>query len=255
MSSPCRLQATTLRWRASNSDAAGTHERSRSWWVAVSSGCAPACCWPATATAFACSSVIRPPPPHRRRRLAVAGSGAGSTSSTCSTASCQGSASCSTPSSPTSPRPLEADGAVRFNRLAELPDALTGGRRPGDERFDAVTGRRPMVEATLARLVDEQPGIEVLRGVAVRGLLTDGPRHRFGPARRRGDHRRRRRATRRRRHRRQRQTHATAVAALGRRRLGAAGGARRHRIRLLLPSLPCPGRLHAADSRTAVAAL
>ena len=65
---------------------------------------------------------------------------------------------------------LEADGAARVNRLADLPNTLTGGRRPGDERFDAVTGRRPMVEATLARLVDAQPGVEVCRGVAVRGL-------------------------------------------------------------------------------------
>ena len=66
---------------------------------------------------------------------------------------------------------LEADGALRVNRLAELPDSVTGGRRPGDERFDAVTGRRPMVEATLARMVDAQPGVEVCRGVAVRRLL------------------------------------------------------------------------------------
>ena len=66
---------------------------------------------------------------------------------------------------------LEADGALRVNRLAELPDTVTGGRRPGDERFDAVTGRRPMVEATLARMVDAQPGVEVCRGVAVRRLL------------------------------------------------------------------------------------
>ena len=53
---------------------------------------------------------------------------------------------------------LEADGALRFNRLAELPDTVTGGWRPGDERFDAVTGRRPMVEATLARIVDAAAG-------------------------------------------------------------------------------------------------
>jgi 2-polyprenyl-6-methoxyphenol hydroxylase-like FAD-dependent oxidoreductase len=76
---------------------------------------------------------------------------------------------------------LESDGAARINRLAELPDALTGGRRAGDERFDAVTGRRPMVEATLARLVDEQPGVDVLRGVAVRGLVTAEPRHDSAP--------------------------------------------------------------------------
>jgi 2-polyprenyl-6-methoxyphenol hydroxylase-like FAD-dependent oxidoreductase len=68
---------------------------------------------------------------------------------------------------------LEADGAARVNRLLDLPTAVTGGRRPGDERFESVTGRRPMVEATLARLVDRQPGVDVRRGIAVRGLLTD----------------------------------------------------------------------------------
>jgi 2-polyprenyl-6-methoxyphenol hydroxylase-like FAD-dependent oxidoreductase len=72
---------------------------------------------------------------------------------------------------------LEAAGAYRFNRLRGLPDELTGGWRPGDERFESVTGRRPMVEAALARLVDQQPGVEVLRGVGVRGLLTGTPRH------------------------------------------------------------------------------
>ena len=76
---------------------------------------------------------------------------------------------------------LEAGGALRFNRLQCLPGEVTGGWRPGDERFEAVTGRRPMVEATLARIVAEQPGIEVLRGVAVRGLLGGDRRHPAAP--------------------------------------------------------------------------
>jgi 2-polyprenyl-6-methoxyphenol hydroxylase-like FAD-dependent oxidoreductase len=80
-----------------------------------------------------------------------------------------------TPRRQSVPAALEADGAARVNRLADLPDSLTGGRRPGDERFDAVTGRRPMVEATLARVVDAQPGVEVFRGVTVRGLLEGDP--------------------------------------------------------------------------------
>jgi 2-polyprenyl-6-methoxyphenol hydroxylase-like FAD-dependent oxidoreductase len=71
---------------------------------------------------------------------------------------------------------LEADGAYRFNRLRDLPESMTGGWRPGDERFESITGRRPMVEATLARLVEQQPGVEVLRGLAVRGLLTGAAR-------------------------------------------------------------------------------
>src|SRR5262245_38428336 len=70
---------------------------------------------------------------------------------------------------------LEAGGAYRFNRLRDLPDSLTGGWRRGDDRFESITGRRPMVEATLAHLVEQQSGVEVLRGAAVRGLLTGTP--------------------------------------------------------------------------------
>jgi flavin-dependent dehydrogenase len=66
---------------------------------------------------------------------------------------------------------LDANGALRFNPLVELPAEVTGGRRPGDERFELLTGRRPMVEATLARLAAREPGVEFRRGVAVRGLV------------------------------------------------------------------------------------
>jgi 2-polyprenyl-6-methoxyphenol hydroxylase-like FAD-dependent oxidoreductase len=68
----------------------------------------------------------------------------------------------------------EAAGALRYNRVTSLPEAVSGGHWPGDERFDIVTGRRPMIEATLAGLAARQPGVEIRRGVAVRGLLTDG---------------------------------------------------------------------------------
>ena len=150
---------------------------------------------------------------------------------------------------------LEADGAARVNRLADLPDALTGGRRPGDERFDAVTGRRPMVEATLARLVDAQPGVEVRRGVAVRGLRagdtrTGSPPHVGGVVTEDGG-----------------ELQADAVIdASGRRtrlpstarrprRSGALRGARGHRVRLLLPPLPRSRRVDAGDDGTAPPAL
>src|SRR5262245_9780243 len=42
---------------------------------------------------------------------------------------------------------LLAQGALRWNRITTMPESMTGGARPGDERFDMVTGRRPMVEA------------------------------------------------------------------------------------------------------------
>ena len=70
---------------------------------------------------------------------------------------------------------LIADGALHGNRVAALPEALTGGLRPGDERFAHVTGRRPVVEGTIARLASQEPGLEIRRGVAVRGLVTGTP--------------------------------------------------------------------------------
>lgn len=68
---------------------------------------------------------------------------------------------------------LDADGALRFNPVADAPESITGGLRPGDERFEFLTGRRPMVEAAFARTAASVPGLTVRRGVAVAGLDTD----------------------------------------------------------------------------------
>ena len=64
-------------------------------------------------------------------------------------------------------------GALTMNRLLALPAAVTGGYRPGDERFEAVTARRPFVEATFAQAAAAEPGVEIRRGVAVRGLVAE----------------------------------------------------------------------------------
>jgi 2-polyprenyl-6-methoxyphenol hydroxylase-like FAD-dependent oxidoreductase len=66
---------------------------------------------------------------------------------------------------------LVAAGALRANRMRDLPVAMTGGFRAGDERYEQVTGRRPMVEAVLARLLELAPGVVVRRGVGVAGLI------------------------------------------------------------------------------------
>jgi 2-polyprenyl-6-methoxyphenol hydroxylase-like FAD-dependent oxidoreductase len=66
---------------------------------------------------------------------------------------------------------LDADGALRFNPLEAVPEAISGGLRDGDERFQSLTGRRPMVEAAVERVAATTPGVTVHRGVAVRGLL------------------------------------------------------------------------------------
>jgi 2-polyprenyl-6-methoxyphenol hydroxylase-like FAD-dependent oxidoreductase len=71
---------------------------------------------------------------------------------------------------------LEADGALRSNPVMSAPETVNGGIRPGDERFATLTGRRPMVEAAIARVASTDSNLEIRRGVAVRGLLTGEPR-------------------------------------------------------------------------------
>ncbi|MET0147436.1 MAG: FAD-dependent oxidoreductase [Ilumatobacteraceae bacterium] len=80
---------------------------------------------------------------------------------------------------PDLPDVLVGHGALRLNRMQAMPDTITGGFRPGDERFEVVTGRRPMIEAAMALAVAQEDGVVVRRGVAVRGLTVaaDGPGH------------------------------------------------------------------------------
>ncbi len=70
---------------------------------------------------------------------------------------------------------LDADGVLRYNAIALAPESVTGGFRDGDERFEALTGRRPMVEAAFARTAAATPGVTVRRGAAVKGLMTGTP--------------------------------------------------------------------------------
>ncbi len=68
---------------------------------------------------------------------------------------------------------MEDAGCLRFNALRMLPAEVTGGYGPGDERFDVLTGRRPVIEGILARIADETPGLTVRRGSAATRLLVD----------------------------------------------------------------------------------
>jgi len=72
---------------------------------------------------------------------------------------------------------LLAAGAPRFNVLQALPTAWTGGQQPGDDRFDTVTARRPVIEAVLARVAARTTGLTILRGAPVTGLIAG--QHRF----------------------------------------------------------------------------
>jgi len=70
---------------------------------------------------------------------------------------------------------LQAAGALRMNIIRDvLPEQASGGWRDGDERFEWLTGRRPVVESVTATSAQSAPGVEVRRGTAVAGLIT-GP--------------------------------------------------------------------------------
>jgi 2-polyprenyl-6-methoxyphenol hydroxylase-like FAD-dependent oxidoreductase len=63
------------------------------------------------------------------------------------------------------------DGAVRGNPVHGAPESITGGPRPGDARYEILSGRRAMVERAVASVAEETPGLEVRRGVPVAGLI------------------------------------------------------------------------------------
>ena len=65
---------------------------------------------------------------------------------------------------------LDRDGALRFNPVADAPVEMTGGPRQGDSRYGFLSGRRAMVERTVASVADVTDGLTVRRGVAVTGL-------------------------------------------------------------------------------------
>lgn len=65
---------------------------------------------------------------------------------------------------------LDDAGALRINFLDGIPDEMIGGRQEGDEIYANITGRRPVVEATIARVAAAHPRIDVQRGKAVTGV-------------------------------------------------------------------------------------
>jgi 2-polyprenyl-6-methoxyphenol hydroxylase-like FAD-dependent oxidoreductase len=74
---------------------------------------------------------------------------------------------------PELPELLLAAGARPTNLLHLQPPSVTHGWRPGDEEFDTIAARRPVLEAVMATLVEREPGVRVRRGVRVEGLLLD----------------------------------------------------------------------------------
>ena len=70
---------------------------------------------------------------------------------------------------------LVAAGGVRFNSVTAAPAERRGPIRPGDDRFETVTARRPVLEAVLAAAAERTPGLVIRRGVAVTGFLPGRP--------------------------------------------------------------------------------
>jgi 2-polyprenyl-6-methoxyphenol hydroxylase-like FAD-dependent oxidoreductase len=68
-------------------------------------------------------------------------------------------------------REIERSGGRKLSFLGAMPTTVEDrSPRPGDERFDVLSARRPVVESAFARLADETPGVTVRRGVVVEGL-------------------------------------------------------------------------------------
>lgn len=66
---------------------------------------------------------------------------------------------------------LITDGASPANLLHLQQESATQGWAPGDEQFDTIAVRRPVLEASLAQLALTEPGVSVRRGVRATGLL------------------------------------------------------------------------------------
>ena len=67
---------------------------------------------------------------------------------------------------------LRAAGALRLNVIGDAPREMTGGWRDGDDCYELLTGRRPVVEAVIARQAAATRGVEVRRGTAVTGMVS-----------------------------------------------------------------------------------
>ena len=140
---------------------------------------------------------------------------------------------------------LVALGELRTNRLFDLPEAITGGRRPGDERFEV--GHRPTAGdggrvGSGGRAHTGRRGAP--RGGRRRALL--GPAVGRGAPRRWGRHHRWRGAPGRSGGRRRGPALVVPGLAGRRRRPDDPGGAGRRGLRLLLPALPLRGWERAA---------
>jgi 2-polyprenyl-6-methoxyphenol hydroxylase-like FAD-dependent oxidoreductase len=69
---------------------------------------------------------------------------------------------------------VEAAGGLRFDLLSIMPPSIADrAPREGDERFQTVTARRPVLERTLRLAVEAEAGIDMRRGECVRELVVN----------------------------------------------------------------------------------
>lgn len=69
---------------------------------------------------------------------------------------------------------LLVDAGGRPTNLLHLQGAaVTRGWQPGDEELDTIAVRRPVLEASLARLAEAQPGVAIRRGARVDDLVLE----------------------------------------------------------------------------------
>ena len=64
-------------------------------------------------------------------------------------------------------------GALRINVLVDAPEAVRGELQPDDQRFEMLTGRRPVIEGAIRKVVDAHPNITVRHGVAMIAVEID----------------------------------------------------------------------------------
>ena len=70
---------------------------------------------------------------------------------------------------------LTATGTFKYNALLALPELYRGPAIEGDNAFELVTGRRPIVESAVAFVAQDWPRLTVRRGTVVVGLSTGAP--------------------------------------------------------------------------------
>lgn len=72
---------------------------------------------------------------------------------------------------PDLPGRLQSAGGLRLNLLRANPALDPATYTERDARFETVTARRPVLEAVLAQLAAETPGVKIVRNERVKSLL------------------------------------------------------------------------------------